>query len=312
MHLDGLPDYPTEEQIEALLENHANVRAIWDQTTLYPPEDTSPSGWDQSFASTLAALGFPPERVASYLRAYRAHHSPEKGKQDRADYILRTVERAQPADAHLGEAPEPGGEQDDCPPEDGPPYEAGRSAGAGASNGAGQHQTAGDAQGRNRGTFKTGPAQPKAPGWPEPGELGRLDPAPEFPTRFLPMCLRQWVETQADNMGCPGRPPGDPEPGHDRRLHRAAGHLAPEAARLELARATMRVGRHHRSQRRAQEPVPDACDRSAARRRGAIPRGLERRPRSLGGPPGSQERQGQGQGRQRHRRTIPSRSSPRW
>jgi hypothetical protein len=61
----------------------------------------------------------------------------------------------------------------------------------------------GDARGRNRGTFRTGPAQPKAPGWPEPGDLGRLDPAPEFPTRFLPLCLRQWVETQADNMGCP-------------------------------------------------------------------------------------------------------------
>jgi hypothetical protein len=203
VHLEGLPDYPTEEQIEALLENHPNVRLIWDQTTLYPPEDTSPSGWDQSFASTLAAVGFPPERVASYLRAYRAHHSSEKGKQDRADYILRTVERAQPADAHLGEAQEHGGEQDDCPPEDGPPYEPRHSAGAGGSNGAGQQQTAGDAHGRNRGTFKTGPSQPKAPDWPEPGELGRLDPAPEFPTRFLPMRLRQWVETQAENMGCP-------------------------------------------------------------------------------------------------------------
>jgi hypothetical protein len=124
VHLDGLPDYPTEEQIEALLENHPNLRAIWDQTTLYPPEDTSPSGWDQSFASTLAALGFPPERVAGYLRAYRARHSPEKGKQNRADYILRTVERAQPADAHLGDAQEPG----DRPPDDAPPYQAGPNA----------------------------------------------------------------------------------------------------------------------------------------------------------------------------------------
>jgi hypothetical protein len=204
LHLDGLPDYPSEEQIEALLENHPNVRLIWDQTTLYPPEDVSPSGWDQSFASTLAALGFPPERVASYLRAYRAHHSPEKGKQDRADYILRTVERAQPADAHLDEeAPDPGRGQGDCPPEDGPPYQTKHGAGAGPSNGPGQRETMGDARGRNRGTFKTGPARPKAPGWPEPGDLGRLDPAPEFPTRFLPLCLRQWVETQADNMGCP-------------------------------------------------------------------------------------------------------------
>ena len=103
VHLDGVPDYPSEEQIEALLENHADLRAIWDQTTLYPPEDISPSGWDQSFASTLAALGFPPERVASYLRAYRGHHAPEKGKQDRADYIWRTVQRAEPADAYIGE-----------------------------------------------------------------------------------------------------------------------------------------------------------------------------------------------------------------
>ena len=199
VHLDGLPDYPTEEQVEALLENHPNLQLIWNQTTSYPPEDMSPSGWDQSFASTLAALGFPPERVASYLRAYRAHHAPDKGKQDRADYILRTVARAQPADAGLGEAQEPGG----CPPGDAPPCQAGQSAGASGSNGAGQQQTAGDAQGRNRGTFKTGPAQPKAPDWPEPGELGKPDPAPDFPTRLLPTCLRQWIETQAENMGAP-------------------------------------------------------------------------------------------------------------
>jgi Protein of unknown function (DUF3987) len=202
LHLDGLPDYPTDEQIEALLENHPNLRVIWDQTTVHPPQDASPSGWDQSFASTLAALGFPPERVASYLRAYRAHHSPEKGKQDRADYILRTVERAQPADANIGQAAELGGEQDERPQEDGPPYEAGRSAGASASIGA-QPRTAADARGRHRGTFKTGSAPPNAPGWPEPGELGRLDAAPEFPTRLLPPFLRQWVETQAENMGCP-------------------------------------------------------------------------------------------------------------
>jgi hypothetical protein len=203
-HLEGLPDYPTDEQIEALLENHPNVRVIWDQTTVYPPQDASPSGWDQSFASTLAALGFPPERVASYLRAYRAHHAPEKGKQDRADYILRTVERAQPAGAYLGDAQKAGGETDACQPDDEPPYEAGSSVGPGPSNRTGgEHQTAGDAQGRNRGTFKTGRAQPKGPDWPEPGDLGRLDPAPAFPTSFLPVCLRQWVETQADNMGCP-------------------------------------------------------------------------------------------------------------
>ncbi len=203
VHLDGLPDYPTEEQIEALLENHANLHAIWDQTTHYPPEDTSPSGWDQSFASTLAALGFPPERVASYLRAYRAHHSPEKGKQDRADYIVRTVERAQPADAYIGEDQEPGGEQDDCPPEDEPPYEAGQSAGAGGSNGAGQQQTAGDAQGQNRGTFKRGPQGKPADDWPEPGVLGDPPAAPKFPIELLPQQLKWWVATQAETMGIP-------------------------------------------------------------------------------------------------------------
>ena len=201
VHIEELPDYPTEEQIEALLENHANARVIWDQTTLYPPQDTSPSGWDQSFASTLAALGFPPERVASYLRAYRAHHSPEKGKQDRADYIVRTVERAQPADAHIGEGPEPGGEQDECRPEDEPPYDAGQRAGA--SNDAGQHETMGDAQGQNRGTFKQGTQGKPADDWPEPGVLGDPPAAPKFPIELLPQQLRWWVATQAETMGIP-------------------------------------------------------------------------------------------------------------
>jgi hypothetical protein len=226
VHLDGLPDYPTEEQIEALLENHPTLHAIGDQTTLYPPEDTSPSGWDQSFASTLAALGFPPERVASYLRAYRAHHAPEKGKQDRADYILRTVERAQPADADLGEAYEPGG----LPPEDASPCQAGQSADDSDSNGAGQQQTAGDAQGWNRGSFRTRPAQSKAPDWPEPGKLGKADPPPEFPTRLLPTCLRQWGRDAGRKYGCPRRSPCSPQHRHDRGLHRSQGDAAGQAA----------------------------------------------------------------------------------
>ena len=203
LHLDELPDPATDEQIESLLENHPNIRAIWDQTTLYPPEDTSPSGWDQSFASILAAIGFPPERIAASLRAYREHHAPQKGKENRADYILRTVERAQPADAYLGAAQEAGGEQGECPPEDPPPYEAGQSGGASGSNGAdGQQQTAGDSQGRNRGTFKTG-STARQGNWPEPGELGKPDPAPAFPTRFLPTCFQEWIEMQAENMGVP-------------------------------------------------------------------------------------------------------------
>jgi hypothetical protein len=194
-----LPDYPTDEQVEALLDNHPNLQPIWNQTTPYPPEDTSPSGWDQSFASTLAVLGFPPERIASYLRAYRAHHCPDKGKQDRTDYIWRTVHYAEPADACLGEAQEAGGEQGECPPEDTPPHEAGQSGGAGGSNGPGQYQTTGDSQGRNRGAFKTGSAQDQG-SWPEPGELGKMLPAPPFPTQFLPQTMRQWVEAQAENM----------------------------------------------------------------------------------------------------------------
>ena len=209
VHLDGLPDYPTEEQIDALLENHPNLRLIWNQTTPSPPEDTSPSGWDQSFASTLAALGFPPERIASYLRAYRAHHSPDKGKQDRADYVWRTVQRAEPADAYLGEAQETDGAQGDCPPEDPPPYAAGQSGGASSSNGAGgHHQTAGDSQGKNRGTFNTGATakpgpRPQAADWPDPGSLTKVQASVEFPTQYLPSFMRQWCEHQAENMNCP-------------------------------------------------------------------------------------------------------------
>jgi hypothetical protein len=63
IHLDGLPDYPTEDQVEALFQNHPSVRQIWDQSTPYPPDDPSPSGWDQSFASTLAAIGLSPENI---------------------------------------------------------------------------------------------------------------------------------------------------------------------------------------------------------------------------------------------------------
>jgi hypothetical protein len=183
VHLDELPDPATDEQIEALLENHANVRVIWDQTTLYPPEDTSPSGWDQSLASTLAALGFPPERIASYLRAYRAHHAPEKGKENRRDYIEKTIQRAQPADADCGQEP----------PDDDPPPSSG--GGAGPS---GQQQSAGDAKGQNKGTFHQGGR--KAHVMPEPGELGKMLPAPPFPTQFLPQTMRQWVEAQSENM----------------------------------------------------------------------------------------------------------------
>ena len=42
LHIEGLPDYPTEEQIEALLENHPHVREIWDQTTALPADRHQP------------------------------------------------------------------------------------------------------------------------------------------------------------------------------------------------------------------------------------------------------------------------------
>ena len=71
-YLDGdMPPYPTEHQLQALLENHPEIAAIWDQSTSWPPLDPSPSGWDHRFASELSYLGFRPELIGSFLRAYR-------------------------------------------------------------------------------------------------------------------------------------------------------------------------------------------------------------------------------------------------
>jgi Protein of unknown function (DUF3987) len=181
--LEGMPPYPTDDQLKALLENHPEVCAIWDQSTSWPPLDPGPSGWDFRLASELSFLGFEPDLIGSFLRAYRAHHAPEKGKQNREDYIMRTVERA--TARHR---------EEDEPEDDGPPFEA-------KPNGAGQQQTAGDAKGKNRGTFHTG-AKPGAD-WPEPGVLGAPPPAPRFPTEHLPGMLRQWIERQAASMALP-------------------------------------------------------------------------------------------------------------
>ena len=78
-----LPPVATDEQLEALFENYPHIKAIWDKSTPFPPEDQSPSGWDQKFTSALAREGFEPAQLAAYLRAFRAHHEPTKGKQNR-------------------------------------------------------------------------------------------------------------------------------------------------------------------------------------------------------------------------------------
>ena len=156
-----------------------------------PPIDDSPSGWDQRFASALAHEGISPEMIASYLRSYREHHDPDKGKQDRPDYIWRTVDRAT---RDRGE-PYPAAELIAKAKANGQQH----SAGGHAKDG--QQQTAGNSQGKNRGTFTTG-TKPGAD-WPEPGTLGEPPAAPAFPVDLLPRELRSWVRIQADNMGLP-------------------------------------------------------------------------------------------------------------
>jgi putative DNA primase/helicase len=182
-----LPPVATDEELEALFQNFPHLKAIWDKSTASPPEDQSPSGWDQKFTSALAREGFVPAQLAAYLRAFRAHHEPTKGKQNRPDYVWRTV------DAATRDRESAAGDE-----------EPAAAAGAGASGQAsGEQQTAGDAQGKNRGTFKQGTQGKPTDDWPEPGVLGDPPAAPPFPVELLPQQLMLWVSTQAETMGIP-------------------------------------------------------------------------------------------------------------
>jgi RepB DNA-primase from phage plasmid/AAA domain len=96
----SLPLYPSQAAINALLRD-PTAAAYWSQKfTVTPGVDRSPSGWDLAFAGYLASTGLSRDEIAGFLRAYRAHHEPTKGKQDRASYIFATVDQA------IGEAPE--------------------------------------------------------------------------------------------------------------------------------------------------------------------------------------------------------------
>ena len=186
-----LPSYATDKQLEELFTKCPHLAAVWDKSTCNPPIDDSPSGWDQRFASALAHEGTSPEMIASYLRSYREHHDPDKGKQDRPDYIWRTVTRT----THDRGEPHPAAELIAKTKAKGQQH----SASGHAKDG--QQQTAGNSQGKNRGTFTTG-TKPGAD-WPEPGTLGEPPAAPAFPVDLLPRELRSWVRIQADNMGVP-------------------------------------------------------------------------------------------------------------
>jgi hypothetical protein len=91
---DDLPPYATDEQLRDLFAKYPHLATVWNKTTCNPPIDDTQSGWDHRWASALAHEGVTEALIASCLRSFRHHHEPEKGKQDRADYILRTVTRA--------------------------------------------------------------------------------------------------------------------------------------------------------------------------------------------------------------------------
>ena len=89
-----LPPYADQAMIEALLKD-SKAAAYWDQKfSVTPQGDASPSSWDLAFAGYLAHVGIERVEVARYLRAYRRHHEPSKGKQDRPSYIWGTVDQA--------------------------------------------------------------------------------------------------------------------------------------------------------------------------------------------------------------------------
>jgi Protein of unknown function (DUF3987) len=89
-----LPPYPSRDATESLLRD-PTATAYWHQSfSVVPGNDRSPSGWDLAFAGYLASTGLSRDEIAGFLRAYRAHHEPTKGKQDRASYIFATVDQA--------------------------------------------------------------------------------------------------------------------------------------------------------------------------------------------------------------------------
>ena len=182
-------------------------------TRMFPPPDDTPSGWDNHWLAELVHLGITdPHKLASYLRSFRAHleesqpADERKIKDERADYVWRTVEHA------LRDDPEPADDPDDDDPGPQPapdPDPAPSSAQQTGPASNGQQQTAGDAQGKNRGTFKEPPKakaafKPAGPEpWPEPGVLGEPPAAPLFPTDCLPTTLRRWIEEQTASMAVP-------------------------------------------------------------------------------------------------------------
>jgi hypothetical protein len=89
-----LPSYPGRKAIDALLQDRM-AADLWHQRfNVTPSNDRSQSGWDLAFASYLMRKGLGREQAASFLRAYRYHHEPTKGKQDRDAYIWSSIDQA--------------------------------------------------------------------------------------------------------------------------------------------------------------------------------------------------------------------------
>ena len=89
-----LPPYPDQAEIDVLLQDQTAALSGHRSSRLCPRTISQPSGWDLAFAGYLARQGRDRETIAGFLRAYRRHHEPSKGKQDRADYVWATVDQA--------------------------------------------------------------------------------------------------------------------------------------------------------------------------------------------------------------------------
>ena len=153
-----------------------------------------------SVRRALAHIGFEPGLIGSFLRAYRQHHEPTKGKHNRADYIWRTVARATRDRA----------ESDDDRSRARPRTTGRRSRPATTSRTASSRRPAAPATASSR-----PPATPGA----EPRDLQhrrqagrrlararrarRAAARARFPTELLPPNVRHWIEQQAENMGLP-------------------------------------------------------------------------------------------------------------